>query len=425
MDIETKITLENKILSYCIYSKYVDHELKADDFDYEANKTIFKLLPEITSYNNEKNYVPIEKHLRDQYFNILNTAVDVFDYNKLKNQLLSFVDKRESQEKVKNIFDLYTKNNDINLISDMINEIKSKPSRSKKSLPIYTHDDFEKYCNTKEENFITFNRVTGKELMFYKGALSFVVARPANGKTALLLSMAIDVLMQEKTVIFITYEQSPVELIVRMMSQYLSVLNPDFQTIGTTRIDNILKGLSSNENQKLIDAVVKTKEIIMEHIRKNQLLIMHPQTDIKTLEEIINVSLIQYKPHTILIDYIQKITNSENQYASRQSEIANTSNRILQLAIKTNLPIVLGAQLNRGIENRKVSSIQLSDIRESGDIEQDANLIIGLRNLNKDKEKPENKLMIDVIKNRNGKDMTIDCDFNPPGAIKFNEVKKS
>lgn len=419
MDIQTRNDIEQKLISYMIHNLWIDEDLRESDFDNLLHKSIFNKFDSFSKYDNPVNWIlSLDSSLKSYSESILEKTILMShkDYSNIKNILIEHI---EQSRKLKEI-ELITKDKDFlddTTKKNKLLELFEEPSRVRKSIPLYTVEEFEGYCNTKENNYITFERTTGNDIRYYKGALSFIAGRPGNGKTALMLSMLLDCMIEKKTSIFITYEQTPAELILRLIAQYIGYLNSKFESISISDIDKIIKNLHYiDTNKELIETVKKAKLEILNSIKSNTLILIQPKTDIKTLEEIIGISNNQYNPFSIFIDYIQKITNSENKYSTRQQEIANTSNRILQIALRTNIPIILGAQLNRETEKRKDDRIYLSDLRESGDIEQDANLILAVRNLNKD-EKPDKKMIIHVIKNRNGQDMTIECKFNPPGSV--------
>ena len=119
-------------------------------------------------------------------------------------------------------------------------------------------------------------------------------------------------------------------------------------------------------------------------------------------------------PHrvgAIFIDYIQKVKSKYN-VQSRQVEIQKISGDLLDTAKRSGVALVLGAQLNRGAERADPKHISLDQLRESGDIEQDAHLVLGLYNhnrgeydVNPDSEQtsdPVTTIDVKILKNRSG-----------------------
>ena len=109
----------------------------------------------------------------------------------------------------------------------------------------------------------------------------------------------------------------------------------------------------------------------------------------------------------IVIDYLQLI-KADKSFANRASEVGEVSKAIKGLAMELNVPIILLSQLSRGVESRDVKEPQLSDLRESGDIEQDASNVIFIWNLSDDKRCKG----MSVAKNRQGELTKIGLEFD-------------
>ena len=85
----------------------------------------------------------------------------------------------------------------------------------------------------------------------------------------------------------------------------------------------------------------------------------------------------------IIIDYLQLI-KAERHYANRASEVGDISKAIKSLAMELNRPIIVLSQLNRASEGRQTKEPTMSELRESGDIEQDASVVMLLWNLSEE-----------------------------------------
>lgn len=109
----------------------------------------------------------------------------------------------------------------------------------------------------------------------------------------------------------------------------------------------------------------------------------------------------------IVIDYLQLI-KADKSFANRSSEVGEVSKAIKGLAMELNVPIILLSQLSRAVESRDSKEPQLSDLRESGDIEQDASNVIFLWNLSDDKRCKG----MSVAKNRQGELTKIGLEFD-------------
>lgn len=144
---------------------------------------------------------------------------------------------------------------------------------------------------------------------------------------------------------------------------------------------------------------------------------MYPVEDLATV-----ISLLNQRGDTgaVIVDYIQKISPGQAQ-SQRYLDIKLISSRLVERAVKLKIPIILGAQLGRGTDGSKP---KLENLRESGDIEQDANLVLSLYTKaveDMDSSKAEVPMEVSILKNRAGaSDRKVDMVFNRP-ALKITE----
>jgi replicative DNA helicase len=119
----------------------------------------------------------------------------------------------------------------------------------------------------------------------------------------------------------------------------------------------------------------------------------------------------QYDIQLVVVDYLQKMHSKGAE--SRQQEISRISSSLKSLAKELNIPVIAAAQLNRGTEGREDKKPVLSDLRESGAIEQDADVVMLLYReeyYNPDTEQ-KNMAEINIAKNRTGPTSAIDLIF--------------
>ena len=189
--------------------------------------------------------------------------------------------------------------------------------------------------------------------------LIILAARPAVGKTALALNIAQNVAVsdQSKTVAIFSLEMSAESLVSRMLCAE-----------GTIRADNLRSGnLSADEWESLMMAasalsgasiyIDDTPGIKMSEIRAKSRRLAKEQGGLDL----------------IVVDYLQLIEGSTKE--SRQQEVSEISRQLKKLAKELNVPIIALSQLSRGVEQRQDKRPVLSDIRESGSIEQDADIV--------------------------------------------------
>lgn len=204
-----------------------------------------------------------------------------------------------------------------------------------------------------------FDALDRKTTGFNEGDLIIIAARPAMGKTALVLNMALKNVEANKGVIFFSLEMPAEQLMLRMLAAKTSI-----------PLQNLRKGdMSDNEWSQLSSAFddMNTKKLFVDDggsININQL-----RARVRKLaqNEDNNISL-------VIIDYLQLMQGTGNK--DRHQEVSDISRGLKMLAREMKIPIIALSQLNRGLENRPDKRPMLSDLRESGAIEQDADIIM-------------------------------------------------
>ena len=121
----------------------------------------------------------------------------------------------------------------------------------------------------------------------------------------------------------------------------------------------------------------------------------------------------------VIVDYLQMITSTNNYGTNRQQEVADISRSLKSMAVELDIPVVALAQLSRGVESRENKRPLMSDLRESGSIEQDADILALLYRedyYKKELEMPDGNSTSEFIiaKNRSGTTDTIKLLFKKP-----------
>jgi len=123
----------------------------------------------------------------------------------------------------------------------------------------------------------------------------------------------------------------------------------------------------------------------------------------------------------IIVDYLQLISYSGTKYENRQIEVANISMSLKALAKELDVPVLALSQLSRKLEDRNIKKPMLADLRESGAIEQDADLVMFLHRqhyFERDNDAIKNDAELIVAKNRNGQTGTALLQWHPE-ILKF------
>lgn len=230
--------------------------------------------------------------------------------------------------------------------------------------------------------------------------LILIAARPAMGKTALALSMAeyIAVKSHVPTAVF-SLEMSDIQLIKRMMAMDAGV---DLHSINTG-------DLTGADWESLVESVQNIAEsglFLIDNL--SGLTITDICTKCRKLKLEHNLGL-------VIIDYLQLIELGRR-VESRQQEIAGISRALKSLARELDIPIIALSQLNRGVETREDKRPRLADLRESGAIEQDADIVMFLYRdevYHPDDSDNKGKAELIIGKHRNGSIGTVNLAWLP------------
>lgn len=222
----------------------------------------------------------------------------------------------------------------------------------------------------------------------HPGEMTIIAARPSMGKTAFSLNIAQHVALRlKKTVAYFSLEMGKESMMMRMLSaeskvSMSEIRNGRIQDSAWPKLINAASALS--EASIFID---DTPGVSPFEIRSRA----------RRLKA-------EHGLDVIMIDYLQ-LMSMKQKYNSREQEVAEISKSLKAIAKELQIPIIALAQLNRGVEGRTEKKPMLSDLRESGSIEQDADVIMMLyRDDYYDKENPEKQGHAEVIvgKQRNG-----------------------
>lgn len=241
--------------------------------------------------------------------------------------------------------------------------------------------------------------------------LILVAARPSMGKTAFVLNIAQHVAITKHiTTAIFSLEMSKVQLVNRLLALESSV---DAQKIRSGDI-------SDNEWCKLVEGA--------EVIGKSALIIDDkPGISISELRSKCRKYKLEHNLGLIIIDYLQLMSGSGKASDSRQQEISDISRALKSLARELNVPVIALSQLSRAVEQRPDHRPMLSDLRESGAIEQDADVVMFIYRedyYNRDLE-PEKRNVSEIIiaKQRNGAIGTVKLAWLPK-YTKFGNLSK-
>ncbi|MEG0500020.1 MAG: replicative DNA helicase, partial [Rikenellaceae bacterium] len=225
--------------------------------------------------------------------------------------------------------------------------------------------------------------------------LIIIAARPAMGKTAFVLSMARNATIDfKKPVAVFSLEMGDVQLITRLIVSESSL---DSTKVKTGQ-------LGAAEWKHLQDSIVQLSEAPLYIDDTPALSIFEFRSKARRLKA-------QYDVQMIIVDYLQLMTGPTDMRGNREQEVAAISRSLKSIAKELNIPIIALSQLSRSVEQRGGNKRpQLSDLRESGAIEQDADIVAfihrpeyyGIKVDEDGNEYPEGTAEIIIAKHRNG-----------------------
>lgn len=269
-------------------------------------------------------------------------------------------------------------------IPSMVNEaVRSKDTADKISSKIYELIDEERHGGIKKSHEIIADVVeelkrqkalSGSELVgldtgfrflndctkgLKPGELIIIAARPGMGKTAFALNLMMKTLQSGKGVVFFSLEMPSVQLMYRILSALSSIPLSDIMSAK----------LSDDDWTRFNDACDAVLNMPLFVYDSGYVNIHQVRTQLRKLKSAdANIEL-------CVIDYIGLMTSTSN-YSERHLQIAEISRGLKLLARELNIPIIALSQLNRSLEARSNKRPMLSDLRESGAIEQDADIIL-------------------------------------------------
>ena len=248
---------------------------------------------------------------------------------------------------------------------------------------------------------------------FQKSDLIILAGRPSIGKTALSLNIALNIIRISKLpIIFFSLEMSKEQIMYRILAietqiNQIRLRNGKLYQNDWIKLNKILKIVS-----KLPFFIDDSPNLSITEIRSKIKTILLDQTQIGL----------------VIIDYLQLMENFEFKSGNRVQELSQITRSLKNLAREFNIPIIALSQLSRNVDNRVDQKPILSDLRESGSIEQDADLVLMLyRSKALVPSSPQDNLSsiteLIIAKQRNGPIGTVKLKFNK-NQTKFIELEK-
>ena len=302
-------------------------------------------------------------------------------------------------------------------ILNIVKNRKSSEFRTIKDVLAKTQSDLERLSENKGEitglatGWYDFDKLTTG---LHPNEFIIIAARPAIGKTAFALNLATHVAMsQDKSVAVFNLEMSAEQLAMRILSSVGQIEGFKLRTGNLMNNDwkRINEASSQLSNTNLV--IDDTPGITIGEIRAKCRRLASSEKGLSL----------------VLIDYLQLISGGKNYGANRQQEVSDISRSLKTLAMELGVPVIALSQLSRSVEAREDKRPLMSDLRESGSIEQDADIVAFLYRddyYNKEARTEDNNSISELIigKHRNGPIATIELLFKKNTST-FLNLKKN
>lgn len=394
-------------------------KLSEKDFFDKANSLIFAAMKEVQKQGNKIDEITIGDYLQttgtlvlvggrnylneltgsafalgklDSYVNIVSQKSQLRSIMRLSQELISEAATSTDASKVlekaeREIFNISTgrKNLDFVKVSKVMEGIIKDLQNKKEDRSGLTGVD------------TGFSNMNFKLSGFQKSDLIILAARPSVGKTALALNFAYNAAIKGKVVGIFSLEMSKEQMALRMLARAAMV-----------ELNDIKRGELKPDDFEVIRAALtifrESKFFISEAPGATITEIRSQARKLKTQNHSLDL---------IVIDYLQLMVGEGE---SQQVMVSNISRSLKALAMELDCPVIALSQLSRKAEDRKNHRPMLSDLRDSGSIEQDADVVMLLyREAYYDKDNIENKntAELDIAKHRNGETGTVHLHWRP------------
>lgn len=422
------IEAEKSVLGACFLSKHALEKscesLLADAFYNDANSKIFSCLQRLLEEHTPVDLTTVTTELKEknilkevggveyltEVINFVPTAANIDYYIKkveeaaiLRNLIETATDIATTgynpEESVNETLDTAEKK-----ILNIVKNRKSSEFRTIQDVLLKTRNDLERLAETKGEitglatGWYDFDKLTSG---LHENEFIIIAARPAMGKTAFALNLATNIARNnDKAVALFNLEMGAEQLALRILS-----------SLGQVEGYKLRTGKLMNDDWKRVNEAIS---------QLSDTNIFIDDTPGITIGEIRakcrRLASSEKGLGIVIIDYLQLISGGRNYGSNRQQEVSDISRSLKTLAMELHIPVIALAQLSRQVESREDKRPIMSDLRESGSIEQDADIVSFLYRddyYNKEARREDDTSISELIigKHRNGPTATIELLF--------------
>ena len=378
---------EQALLSSMFISKYALDKacdtLTEDDFYYDNNKTIFNTLVNLAGRNIPIDMTSIVTELKNK--NKINEVggipylTEVLNSEAVASNAEYYIKKVSDASLLRRLIKVseeiqnmgYDATSEVNDVLDeaekkILNVVKNKQTgefREFRDVLYEAQSNLEKLSQSKGEitglptGWTDLDRMTAG---FHENQLIIVAARPGMGKTVFALNVATNIAMNTgKTVALFNLEMDAAQLANRMLSSVGQIegrkfMSGNFNNDDWTRLNEAISQLS---DAKIY--INDTPGVTIGEIRSKCRRLASSENGLGI----------------VIIDYLQLVSGGKNYGTNRQQEVSDISRALKVMALELKVPVIALSQLSRNVESREDKRPLMSDLRESGSLEQDADIV--------------------------------------------------
>jgi replicative DNA helicase len=374
------------------------NELEEADFYYPEHQEIFNAVVKLVKEGKPVSIVTLEPLVSN-----MSKLIDIGCEFAIPSQYPVYIEElskcRQKREIVKICDDTIQTIDDELYLDNLIKSISDIAAREKSSVDPINHEATDAIVNAANKTsgistgFIDIDNLIGG---MHRGDLIIIAARPSMGKTALAMNIALNVMEDKKTVAVFSLETSKSKLLLRAAC-----------SLGKCRKDDIINQ-DETATKKALAAAQKIEDSKRLYIDDRSALTV-PQIKARAMQ----IKQRAKGLDLIVVDYLQLVRVKQRKNGTREQEVAEVTKDIKAMGKDLDCPVLLLSQLSRQIEHRQDNQPQLSDLRESGAIEQDADIVIFPHRPNYFDPKADIKTAYAIVaKNKDGERDTVRLEWH-------------
>lgn len=406
MKIPYSENVENEVLGMFMinFEKYshIFPKLNIEDFYLNDNKKIFNAITKLKQNKKLVTAVTVFEYDSSLDLERLLSLTDTYDAEHILEHYISILKEKSNSRRIIEL----CSNAIVNMSNDKVEDIKDytfKLASSLESCVIDNHETMTRLSDVVAQNIeetqLRAHQTFKNDIKTYdcidrlthgidKTALVILAARPSVGKTAFAMNLAMKVASSENksNVAFFSLEMSANQIAYRVMSNLARVEHNQFKN-----------GSIAQNNPQKLQGLHEMSEKFNIHIDSSYV------TKVSDIKEKCVKMKREQNLDLIIIDYLQLMAGSQKNM-TKLAEVSEISRDLKNLALELNVPIIALSQLSRDIEKREDKTPRMSDLRDSGSLEQDADIVMLMSrdDYQKDVAGKPSVVKINLAKVRNG-----------------------